>query len=290
MLNSVDIDTLLCLNKLNIPLTHHLPDVEIYWFNVTEYSKIQYTLEKTPHHHTFFELHFILSGEIVYNINDRLIALHANDYLIIPPKQSHKVERHTKDVVKMSLAFAFISSDPLLEALLASANKKHEMSSLIKDNILFIIDHIKEPNNTSIFFVQNRIYEIIYNSCNKRLNTLPKNEFDTKTDERLLRAKKFVCDNLHMPLSCEDIANYCHLSSRQLRRLFETHEHKPLLQYIHDKKIEKAQELLLDTEKKLSDISSLVGFSNEHYFNSFFKKMTGITPGDYRKSITPKHK
>jgi hypothetical protein len=48
--------------------------------------------------------------------------------------------------------------------------------------------------------------------------------------------------------------------------------------------IEMAKQLLADDIKSISDISAEVGFDNFSYFSTVFKKYTGITPGEYRRS------
>ena len=45
-----------------------------------------------------------------------------------------------------------------------------------------------------------------------------------------------------------------------------------------------AKQLLADDIKSISDISAEVGFDNFSYFSTVFKKYTGITPGEYRRS------
>ena len=45
-----------------------------------------------------------------------------------------------------------------------------------------------------------------------------------------------------------------------------------------------AKELLSNTMLAVKEISYSLGFTDEHYFSTFFRKRTGITPLDYRKS------
>ena len=56
-----------------------------------------------------------------------------------------------------------------------------------------------------------------------------------------------------------------------------------LVQYINTKRVEKAKQLLLDTNLKIKDISALVGIEDQLYFNKIFKKEIGMSPREFRK-------
>ncbi len=47
-------------------------------------------------------------------------------------------------------------------------------------------------------------------------------------------------------------------------------------------RIEKARELLTLTDKRAGEIAEEVGFSDPHYFSVTFKRVTGVTPREYR--------
>ena len=59
-----------------------------------------------------------------------------------------------------------------------------------------------------------------------------------------------------------------------------------MLKYIHKTKIEQAQYYLENTNISLEEISASLGFANEYYFNSFFKRYIGVAPGAYRVKTT----
>ncbi|MNG38889.1 Arabinose operon regulatory protein [compost metagenome] len=51
--------------------------------------------------------------------------------------------------------------------------------------------------------------------------------------------------------------------------------------------MEKACELLRESDHKVSDIAELVGYENQRYFSQVFKKFTGQTPSEFRESPLP---
>ena len=54
--------------------------------------------------------------------------------------------------------------------------------------------------------------------------------------------------------------------------------------YLIDARIKQSKKLLTETDKNISDISYLCGFSSSSQFSSFFKKSVGCKPSEYRKS------
>ncbi len=73
------------------------------------------------------------------------------------------------------------------------------------------------------------------------------------------------------------------INSAYLGRIFKTETGEFFTDYLNKVRIDKAKELLLNTNLKASDISVKVGFVNNNYFYTIFKKYTGINPGDFRK-------
>ena len=60
----------------------------------------------------------------------------------------------------------------------------------------------------------------------------------------------------------------------------------PLKQYILRAKIEQANFLLTDTNKSISEISRELGFSDNHNFSRTYKRLTGLTPSEYRDTFS----
>jgi YesN/AraC family two-component response regulator len=67
-----------------------------------------------------------------------------------------------------------------------------------------------------------------------------------------------------------------------LSKLYKTNCGEGIGDFINKIRIEKAVEIILQSDMNLEDISSKVGFSNVRTFSRTFKKIKGITPGKYR--------
>lgn len=84
-----------------------------------------------------------------------------------------------------------------------------------------------------------------------------------------------------MSLSVSQLSELCFLSSDHYIRLFKKEMNCTPIQYINQKKIERAQLLLSLKNESIKEIAYSLSFENISYFNRLFKKMTGKTPRQY---------
>lgn len=98
------------------------------------------------------------------------------------------------------------------------------------------------------------------------------------------KAKRYIAQQLgQQDLSREDIANHVYLNPDYLTRVFKKETGMSLSDYLQQKRIDYAKELLEGTGQSVSDIGLAAGYSNLSYFSTIFKKATGFNPVDYRK-------
>ncbi len=265
-------------------LNHKGIDISIYWFRAVSNCLNKHVTTMRMHHHTFFEVHFILDGEINYMLGNKKIRVRKNEYILIAPMQMHKVISYSEDYIKLSVAFSIPKQNNLYNIYNSKNSTLNKMSEDIISSIDFILNESTKNALYSSILIKNRIFEIICLMSGNIKGNSDYNINEYEYDDRLLRAKKYIDDNVNIFLSCNDVAEYCHLSTKQLGRIFEKYEHISLLRYIHNKKIREAEKMLSENKKTLKQISEDLGFSNEYYFNRFFSKHTGMTPGDFRKS------
>lgn len=99
----------------------------------------------------------------------------------------------------------------------------------------------------------------------------------------LVSAVDYVNSNYTKDLTLEEVAYEVNVSPFYLSKLFKQKLNKNFIDYIADQRINKAKELLKHTNKSMKEISYLVGYNNQTYFCKVFKKVVGISAGEYRE-------
>ena len=86
-------------------------------------------------------------------------------------------------------------------------------------------------------------------------------------------------------LSLQEIAASMFVSPQHLSRVFKQETGDTFGAYLAQLRVRKATVLLRDPKLKMYDIAARTGYSSQHYFSSSFKKLLGISPGEYRRSV-----
>lgn len=102
--------------------------------------------------------------------------------------------------------------------------------------------------------------------------------------KQIVRTLDYISDHLHSRILLEDAANHLQLSTAYLSRLFKAEVGMTFVDYVNQKKVESAANLLRYSEYSTLEISNLLAFSSQSYFIKIFRKYMGVTPGGYKAS------
>lgn len=104
-------------------------------------------------------------------------------------------------------------------------------------------------------------------------------------DERLKRVLEYIHSHISDAIAVDQLAGVACITKPYLIRLFKHDFGFSPIQYINRKKVERAQLLLFTTDKTVKEVAYMLGFSEENYFIRLFRKLTGTTPQEYRRSL-----
>ncbi len=85
-------------------------------------------------------------------------------------------------------------------------------------------------------------------------------------------------------LSLEKVARECGFSKYYFSRIFKKYTGKTFKTYLIDLRINKAKDLLLNSELPISQICYEIGFNDLSHFNRVFKKKVGCSPSEFREN------
>ena len=99
---------------------------------------------------------------------------------------------------------------------------------------------------------------------------------------------EYIQSNIQNKITMSDLEQHTELSARALQFKFKKHLNKSPFQYIEEKKLLKAHELIQEyrRSKTISEITQLLKFSHKGRFSMSFKKRFGVHPSTFAKSNT----
>lgn len=113
----------------------------------------------------------------------------------------------------------------------------------------------------------------------EKMSLLKKNKIISRS---IILCAEYVYNNIHSRITVKDLAEHTNLSASYISRLFKKELGISISDYIREKKIEKAQNLLKYSDFSLIEIANYLAFSSQSHFIQVFDKQVGLTPKKYR--------
>ena len=98
------------------------------------------------------------------------------------------------------------------------------------------------------------------------------------------RAKALI-DERYKTITAEEVADSLCIGYSSFRKIFKAYTGMPPAKYILGVKMDRTKDLLVTSDLPIRDVALQMGFDNYEYFFTVFKRLTGLTPADYRALI-----
>jgi transcriptional regulator GlxA family with amidase domain len=102
------------------------------------------------------------------------------------------------------------------------------------------------------------------------------------TDSAIKKGQEFIENNIQEKISVDGLAAFVAVGRRSFERRFKRATNNTVLEYIHRIKIEAAKHSFESSRKNINEVMFDIGYSDSKAFRSMFKKITGLTPVEYR--------
>ncbi len=253
------------------------------------------------HNHTFFELVYVYDGKCKQKFRHTEYELRTGDICIIPPGIEHSIWVDDESIIINIL----IKKDRLHNIFFNFLNTQNILSSFFLNNIYahrandYIIFHTGND-----FEMRRGFLYILWETINKALyydelmgstlmlifgllirnyeNTAEMPIFAHKTDVQRYALLQFIQEN-YATVTLESIAEKFHYTTEYTSKLIKETTGMTFTKISQQIRIEKAQDMLLNTNMAIATISEEVGYDAPEHFIRLFKKLTGMTPASYRK-------
>lgn len=134
--------------------------------------------------------------------------------------------------------------------------------------------------------VQRGRMELLFQEL-ERLHTQTLQELRSRKeseDARPIRlAKQFVQENYEKNITLEDVCSAVGFSSAYFSALFKKETGEGFSKYLTQVRIDRAKELLRETDLPVAEVCEAVGYSDRKHFTQTFHKMTGVNPAEFRR-------
>jgi AraC-like DNA-binding protein len=257
-----------------------------------------------PSRHECYELVYMKRGNVVFEISGTPAPLGPNDIVIIKPGQPHKFIVKSEpgcDFIVLSFKFVNKMDDGYSEVSLGDflnfvrGKRSGPFISLKvsqKNEIITLLNRIlKERESSEIgseflnYLLVLELFVLISRALKMEWESSIK-EKSPKLKELIQISIRYIHNNFERDISLKDISKYVFLSSSYFIRAFKDEVGMSPINYLLKVRVERAKELLAETDSRIGDIALSVGFSNQQRFNEIFKKYAGLTPLQYRKQAS----
>lgn len=277
------------LSRIKIDSDCPLMQLRTVWCR-TAYASSE-PLDTKDNRHSFYELHYVISGQLTFYFEGReVVRLEPGHFIIIPPYALHGIRDTGDDTEKFVMGFTLSSRDEFIKGAL----EKCRAGEVFRDNtnivtyIALMLENAfhqyagaKSAINSLAICLMIEFLRCVSPSIQEKSSE--KRIFEN--DKRMENALKYISDNISADISGEDAAAFLNVSLRHLNRITGTNTGLSVKQLINAEKVRYIKELLANHALSLADIAEMTGFSTEYALNRFFKRLEGMPLGMFRRSM-----
>lgn len=246
---------------------------------------IFYTLR--PKGRVDWQLLYIAAGKAHFHFGDEEKIVHAGHMVLYRPKEPQRYEYYAEDQTEVYwVHFTGGNVTNLLRSYgIKDKQKVFYCGSGLEYQTLFrsMIDELQMCRESYPEMLEMYLRQIFIR-LQRYFKTSIKND-NSHAAEEIDRAASYFSEHYSEQINIDEYAENHHVSTSWFIRNFKLYTGFTPMQYILSKRIYNAEALLQNTQYNITEIAQIVGYDNPLYFSRIFKKMKGISPSEYRKSI-----
>ncbi len=254
-----------------------------------------------PHQHSFFELAYVLSGSAVHWLDGQERVISKGDYMIIDYDANHNYVKNGEDFELINCLF-------LSEFIDKTLKNRRNFNDIVNNYMIKLNNSVVNISPANCIFgdddgyvgellkrclwefdnkqagyeeiIRSKLIEIIILTMRKNENSQP-----VSLDPVCEYIIKYTSENMLQKDILKSISEELNYSTSYLSRRFKKNMEISFSEYVQKLRIEQSMCLLGNTDKKITEIATICGYSDMKFFNSIFKKNVGMTPRQFRKTF-----
>ena len=267
------------------------------------YYEFDKTFSFEGEQHDFWEMVYIDKGSVMIKTENKETVLNQGEVIFHKPNEFHAIRAYESEpdffvisFVSQSPTMSFFEGyrkklDKNLHPFISSIIKEAESAFVIPKNDTNLKKLCKKADAPigseqliKIYLEQLLIQLIRKSSAKMEFAVFPSKE--SLETHLITEIKDFVEENLEKRFKISDICQYTGYSKSFLCKIFKDQTGVTILEYITKRRIKRARQMIREKGMNFAQISDRLAFDNPQYFSRVFKRVTGITPTEFKETLT----
>ncbi|PGY09906.1 AraC family transcriptional regulator [Bacillus sp. AFS031507] len=259
----------------------HLP-VKLLYVTKSKYDKDWHS---TNHTHHFTEILYITKGKGTFIFSKKEIPVKEHDLIVINPNAEHTEKSsvdHPLEYIALGIQGLAFSSpdDPGLQVTFFNYKQEQNVYLFYLQQLIEEVENQKEDYE---LIIQNILEILLHKMMRKKAFNLEKTS-TKKINKDVAIIKNYIKQHFREEINLDTLAEAGHINKYYLSHSFKKSVGVSPIEYLIQTRIRESKILLETTNYPISDISTITGFSSQSFFAQSFKRVTNLSPSQYRKA------
>jgi AraC-like DNA-binding protein/mannose-6-phosphate isomerase-like protein (cupin superfamily) len=258
--------------------------------------------------HGYFEILYLCSGSANCHIQDRLLPFNEGDLAIVGSTLYHRVECESSSPLTIAALFfepdlircegGSDSAEYLTPFLLQDSEFPHIVPAEtgIPNQVLELMLRIRSElpplsprGRLAVKTYLKMILMLLVNRYASYAGTVETFQRQQRDLDRLLPLFRFLGENCGCAIQVKEASRICGMSESHFMSFFKRVTGLSFMKYLNHYRVERSQVLLANTDESMASISQEMGFCDQSYFGTVFRRLVGMTPAAYRRRFRTKN-
>jgi len=252
--------------------------------------------------HNFWECVYVMSGEVCVSADEYIYQLQTGEIIFHKPNEFHTIK--ALDSAPNFFVVSFVSNSPAMqyfEKYHAHLDKTLTpfISSILKESEQTYVIPKNDPNLKKLVkradfavggeqLIKTYLEQLLIFCMRKIIKRGDTDVFPSKEsmeNHLVVSVKERIKQSVFAPLSVSDLCTALGYSKSYLSKLFKEQTGTTISAYSTRARIQKAKDLIRENVMNFTQISDKLCFDNPQYFSQVFKRITGMTPTEFKFSL-----
>ncbi len=251
------------------------------------------------HYHKEIEFLCIVKGKLTVSVESNTYEMYEGDWMVIEPGLAHYTVK-TENVEYGCAIFpvlphivdtfpegsgVFLTNKNLTDKFVQLIDSFPEIKQKGKELFCEMLEAQREKRKGYMLVLRANIQRLLYYTI-QVLNATDIPEEQKKYNySKIVPAIKYIDEHMSEKIDVNHLAELCHYNYFYFSKIFRYFMGTTITEYINRERYKYAKMYLIESNMSISDIAHKVGFSNENSLYAYFKKVSGITPAQFRRNI-----